>query len=103
MLQKNATYQGGYNKLKKFIEKTIRIPSQAIVNNIQGVVYVTFMINEDGSISDIEVAKSVHELLDEEAVRIVKQMPGWLPAMMNNTPVKSKYTLPFSFIYTIDD
>lgn len=62
--------------------------------SIQGKIVVSFIVNEDGNLNDIKVKKSVYSDLDQEAVRVVKSMPKWIPAKQNGKAVKSKYTLP---------
>ena len=64
---------------------------------IQGRVIVGFTVNEDGTLSDIKVMKSISPTFDEEAIRVVKSMPKWNPAKQNGKAVKTKYTVPVTF------
>ena len=66
-------------------------------NGIQGRVIVTFVVERDGSITDVRVVKSVDPSLDKEAVRVTKSMPNWNPGMQNGGPVRVKFTLPVTF------
>ena len=66
-------------------------------NGIQGTVMLTFIVEKDGSISNVTVVRSRGELLDAEAVRVVKGMPKWTPGMQGGKPVRTKFTLPIPF------
>ena len=89
-------FRGGYNGLKEFIRQNLRYPMN-FEDSIQGRVIVTFTINEDGSLSDAKITKSLHEQLDAEALRLVNEMPKWVPARRLGKAVKVKYTLPITF------
>lgn len=94
---KSAEYVGGVEALMTFIRNNVSYPKEAADANINGRVMVSFIINEDGTISDIMVVNKVHELLDKEAIRVVKSMPNWIPAEYKGEKVKSKFVLPISF------
>ena len=83
----------------KFIADNIRAPKECEESDAQGRVILGFTVNEDGSLSDIKVMRSITPYLDEEAIRVVKSMPKWNPAKQNGKPVKSKYTLPVTFCW----
>ncbi|MBF1553729.1 MAG: energy transducer TonB, partial [Prevotella salivae] len=70
-------YPGGLAAMLKYIRENIKYPEQAMKERIQGRVTVSFIIEKDGSISDVKAVRSVHPLLDKEAVRMVKSMPKW--------------------------
>ena len=99
-VDKWATFPGGNMKAAAFITENIKYPEDAVSNGVQGRVYVKFVVEKDGSISDVEVVRSVHPLLDAEAVHVVKLMPKWKPAENRGMPVRSVYTLPLSFRIT---
>ena len=84
-------------KQKKWIYKHLKYPKEAQDNNIQGRVIVRFFVKTDGSISDVEVVRPVHPLLDKEAVRVIKSMPKFKPTTQNGKPVNGIYvmTVPF--------
>ena len=90
-------FPGGTEKLFEFLKENIHYPEIAEENGVQGRVVVTFVVEVDGSISETKVVKSVDTSLDEEAIRVVKLLPKWNPAMLNGKPVRSKYTLPITF------
>lgn len=72
-------------------------PQEAIEKDIQGRVYVRFLINKDGKLDSISNVNSLHPLLDSEAVRVVSAMPDWAPGKQNGKPVNVWYTLPVTF------
>lgn len=89
---------GGDNALIRFISKNIQYPPQAQKQGIQGRVYVNFGIDIDGSISDVSLMNGVHPLLNEEAKRVVRSMPYWVPGRMDGKKVKVHYTIPINFV-----
>lgn len=90
-------FRGGKKALMDWVTANMRYPKEAAELCIQGRVIVTFIINEDGTVSDGKVVKSVHPLLDAEALRLVKIMPRWSPYKLNGKARKNKYTMPFNF------
>lgn len=93
----NPSFVGGLSEMYKFLSKILKYPSAAQRNNIEGRVYLNFIVERDGSITDINVLKSVGFGCDEEAVRAVKLMPKWTPGKQNGRNVRVKYTIPVSF------
>jgi len=93
-----AEFTGGEKAMMTFLNQNINYPIQAVEQCIQGKVFVKFIIEKDGSISNIEVDKSAHKTLDDESVRLVKLMPKWQPAKNKEEVVRSYFTLPVSFI-----
>lgn len=91
-------FPGGMKTLKKFIRRNLRYPEKAKNENIQGKVYVRFMVNRTGKIENVNVVQPVHPLLDKEAVRIVRTLPDWRPAYQNGRPVSVWYTIPVVFV-----
>lgn len=81
----------------EYLSKSIRYPEEAEVKGIQGRVIVTFVVEPDGSISNVKVSKSVNPLLNKEAVRVVESMPHWIPGKQNGNVVRVKYTAPVTF------
>jgi Ca-activated chloride channel family protein len=90
-------FPGGEAALMKFIADNIAYPSEAIANGYTGRVVVRFVVNEDGSITDVEIQRGVNPILNKEALRVVKSMPKWLPGKQNGRPVRVYYTLPIVF------
>ena len=96
-IEEMASFPGGSAALMQYIAKNLRYPNIQGDCNIQGRVIVGFTVNEDGTLSDIKVMKSISPAFDEEAIRVVKSMPKWIPAKQNGKAVKTKYTVPVTF------
>lgn len=91
-------FVGGHLQMMKWLSENIHYPEEAVKNNIQGRVVVSFIVNTDGSLSDVKVARGVHALLDAEAVRVVTQMPRWNPGTNHaGDAVKCQFTIPVQF------
>lgn len=97
---KRAEYPGGTGALIQFIQSECQYPKEAMDQNIQGTVMVEFIIDKEGNVTNVNVLKSAHPLLDAEAVRVCRAMPQWTPAQDGEGKyVKSTYQLPFTFQY----
>lgn len=91
-------FAGGEEKLVCFLNSNTHYPVEGLRNGIQGRVILQFFVEADGKLSDIKVARRVHNLLDAEALRVVTSMPDWIPGTLDGQKVRKKYTLPVSFI-----
>ena len=91
------SFPGGLNVLMTFLAQNMVYPVTAQENGVQGRVTVSFVVETDGSITDVKVARSVDPFLDREAMRIVKAMPKWTPGKKDGKPVRVKYTVPVVF------
>lgn len=94
---KRAEYPGGLNALYQFLQTELQYPKEAMDQNIQGTVMVEFIIDKEGNVTNVNVLKSAHPLLDAEAVRVCRAMPQWTPAENNGETVKSSFQLPITF------
>lgn len=90
-------YPGGQIAMMKYIMENMKYPKQAMKKGIQGRVTVSFIVEKDGSISDVRPILSVHPLLNKEAVRVVESMPKWTPGKQNGKPVRVRFNLPVMF------
>lgn len=90
-------YPGGEKAMFEFLSQNVRYPVEAQKKNIQGRVMVAFVVRKDGTISNVEVIKSIHETLDTEAVRVVKLMPNWEPGKHKGKKVSTKCVIPINF------
>ncbi|MDO4801264.1 MAG: energy transducer TonB [Prevotellaceae bacterium] len=97
VVEQMPDFPGGMSALMQYLSKHIKYPVIAEENGIQGRVIVTFVVEKNGSITDVQVIKSVDPSLDKEAVRVVKSMPHWIPGKQNGSAVRVKYTLPVTF------
>jgi len=88
---------GGADALDEFVKKNIKYPAEAKEKGIQGKVYVQFVVEKDGTVTNVVVRRGANALLDAEAVRVVKLMPAWKPGTMRGKKVRVRYTLPITF------
>ncbi len=98
IVEEPAQFPGGDEALLKFIQENTKYPIEAIKNNISGTVYVQFVVEKDGSISDVKVVRGIGGICDEEAVRVITKMPSWIPAKQKGIPVRSYYVIPIAFV-----
>ena len=90
-------FPGGENALMTYISENIAYPKKAFKKNIQGIVYASFVVNKNGTISDIAIVKGLKYGCNEEVVRMLSSMPVWEPGKADDVPVKVKFTLPVKF------
>jgi TonB family protein len=92
-----AQFSGGFGKMTEFLSQNLQYPADARRAKIQGKVFLSFVVNRDGSLSDIHVLKGIGYGCDEEAVRVLSRMPNWEPGRQNGQSVKSRFNLPIAF------
>ena len=97
VVEEMPSVPGGQGALMQYLASNIKYPVVAQENGVQGRVIVSFVVERDGSISDVKVARSVDPSLDREAQRVVKSMPRWSPGKQNGSTVRVKYTVPVVF------
>lgn len=98
VVEENPEFPGGVKKMYEFIGKNLQYPPLARENNIQGKIVVNFVVDKDGSITNVKVvSKPLGWGCEEEAIRVVKMMPKWKPGMQRNKPVRVSYNLPIKF------
>ena len=90
-------FPGGAASLNRWLSRNINYPDEALKLGLSGRVYLNFIVDKDGSISDINVIKGIDKLLDQEAIRVIAEMPNWKPGMQNGVPVRVSYTIYISF------
>ena len=95
-VQQPPEYPGGQDALMDFLAQEIQYPKAAIERNVQGKVVVAFVVEKDGSVSNVKVVRSVDPDLDAEAVRVCKTLAGFKPGRQNDQIVRVWYTLPIS-------
>jgi len=96
-MQNPPTYPGGVAEFYKFLGKNIKYPTEAAEANLQGNVFVSFIVSQDGSIRDIKVDKKLGMGTDEEAIRVIKLSKKWNPGIVDGKPVNVKYKMPIRF------
>ena len=97
VVEQMPSFPGGPSALMQYLSSNIKYPVVAEENGVQGRVVCTFVVEKDGSITDVRVIKSVDPSLDKEAMRVVKGMPKWIPGKQNGSAVRVKYTVPVTF------
>lgn len=97
IVEQMPEFVGGREKLFEFLGKNTKYPAGAKALGISGKVYVNFMIDNKGEISDVKVLRGVHPLLDREAIRMVESMPNWSPGLQRGKPTNVSYNLPINF------
>ena len=97
VVEQMPSFPGGPAALMKYLSENIKYPVVAQENGVQGRVVVSFVVERDGSITDVKVARSVDPSLDREAMRVVRSMPHWIPGKQNGSAVRVKYNVPVSF------
>lgn len=98
IVEQMPTFPGGNDGLFAYLGKSIKYPPAAKANGITGKVFVNFTIGKNGEIRDIKIIRGVHDLLDNEAIRVVKNMPTWKAGKQNGVAVSVSYNLPINFI-----
>src|SRR5687767_6612365 len=88
-------YPGGYAEMNNFIRKNLKYPKDS--RTVKGKVFIEFVVNEDGSLSDFRVVKGLAESFDNSALAIVKKMPDWIPAKRDNKAIRTKMVIPITF------
>lgn len=91
------SFPGGDSQRLRFLKKHIRYPGQASENEIQGIVFVSFVVKKSGNLSDVKILKGIGGGCDQEAMRVVKLMPRWNPGYQNGRKVDVRFTMPVYF------
>ena len=97
VVEQTASFPGGLGELNKYLAKNIKYPQQARETGTQGKVFLTFVVEKDGSITDIKVLHDIGSGCAEEAIRVVKTMPKWTPAKQRGKAVRQQFNLPVNF------
>ena len=98
IVEEQPTFGAGEEARQKFLGENIKYPDLARENGIQGTVYVTFVVEPDGTISNVQVLKGIGAGCDEEAMRVVKLMPKWTPGKQRGKNVRVKINMPIKFV-----
>ena len=98
IVEKMPEFPGGISALFEYLGKNLKYPAMAKDAKIQGKVYVTFVVDKDGSVANVRVLRGIGGGCDEEAIRVVKSMPKWEPGKQRAKSVRVQYNLPINFI-----
>lgn len=96
-VEQQPEYPGGQPAMRAFLAKNLRYPASATTAGVSGKVFVSFVIGTDGSLSDLSVLKGIGFGCDEEALRVMRQMPHWKPGKQSGRAVRVRYNLPITF------
>ncbi len=97
VVEQMPEFPGGAVEMMKFLNENVKYPEAAEKTGTQGRVIVQFIVEADGSITNVKVVKNVSEEIDAEAVRVINAMPKWKPGSQSGKPVRVKYTIPVTF------
>ncbi len=103
IVEKEAEFIGGQEAFITFLQTNLRYPKEAQKNDIQGRVMLEFVVCEDGSVCNYKVVNKSNKSLAEEALRVVKLIPKWKPAEVNNKAVSCYFTQPITFMLADDE
>lgn len=98
VVEQMPEFPGGEAALQRYLHNSVKYPNIAMENGIQGKVYVGFVVERNGSISNVRIARGVDASLDKEAMRVVRMMPKWIPGKQNGEPVRVSFTAPINFV-----
>ena len=96
-LKNPATFPGGMTAFYKFLNKNIKYPEQAKKDKTQGTVFVSFIVEKNGGISDIKIDRSLSAATDKEAERVLALSPKWIAGTLDGKPIRVKYSMPIRF------
>lgn len=97
VVEQMPQYPGGKEALFKYLSTNVKYPEDAAKKKVEGRVIASFVVETDGSITDVEVSKKAFPSLDAEAVRVLKGMPKWEPGRQKGKPVRVRYVVPVNF------
>ena len=98
VVEEKPEFPGGEAALYKYLAEHTKYPEAAMENQIQGTVWVQFIIDKEGNVTNVKVVRSVDPYLDKEAIRVVKSMPKWKPAKQRGKPVRVIFQVPIKFV-----
>ena len=90
-------FPGGQSAMIEFFKSNVKYPSTAIKNKVEGTVFVQFVVEKDGSISETEIRKGLQKDCNKEALRVIGEMPKWKSAMKAGKPVRCRFIVPVEF------
>ena len=102
-VEQSPEFPGGEAAFGKYLLKNVRYPAIAKENNVQGKVFLNFVVEKDGSVTDIKVVRGIGSGCDDEAIRVLKNSPHWKPGIQNGRAVRVYYTVPISFALAQED
>lgn len=98
LVEQMPTFPGGMPGLSQYLSSTLRYPGEAQQAKVQGTVFVGFVVNATGGITQVTVLKGIGYGCDEEAMRVIQLMPAWTPGRQDGKPVSVRYSIPIRFV-----
>jgi protein TonB len=98
VVEQMPEFPGGESALRNYLSTSVKYPKIALENGIQGKVYISFVVDTNGGISNVKVTRGIDAALDKEAIRVIKAMPKWIPGKQNGQAVRVSFTLPINFV-----
>ncbi|WP_317169453.1 energy transducer TonB [Mucilaginibacter humi] len=95
--RKTTVFPGGLEAFGKYLANNIKFPAVDRENGTSGRVICSFVVEKDGSLTDIKAVRSPSQTMADEAIRVLKKSPKWTPGIQNNRPVRVNYTVPIAF------
>ena len=96
-IDQQPSFQGGMDKFYEYLSKSIKYPKEAVAKNVQGKVFLSFIVEKSGELTNINVDRKLGAGTDEEAIRVLEASPRWIPGKIAGKPVRVKYNIPISF------
>ena len=103
VVEEQPQFPGGEQARMQYLADNISYPQKAREEGIQGTVYVTFVVEKDGSIADVRILRGIGGGCDEEAMEVVENMPDWKPGKQDGEPVRTQFNMPIRFTLNSDD
>ena len=99
VVEEMPTFRGGdVNNFREWVQERVTYPKELRENKVEGKVFVMFVIEPDGSVSNAQVMRGVHPLLDEEAVKVIKSSPLWKPGLQREVPVRVRFSITVEYL-----
>ena len=103
LVEEQPTPVGGYEQFYKYVSENLEYPARALRQGIEGKVFVQFVVDRNGRISDLRVIKGINEECNKEAIRVVSNAPNWNPGKQRGRPVKVRMVIPISYVILSDN
>jgi protein TonB len=98
VVEEMPTFRGGdVNYFREWVQRNVNYPDIAVENGIQGKVFVSFVVDKEGNVSDVDILRGVDPSLDDEVIRVVHSSPTWLPGKQRDVPVNVKFSITVNF------
>ena len=97
LIDRFAMYPDGIQGIQKYISENLEYPEKALKKEIEGIVVLSYVIDTTGKVTDVKVVQGVHPLLNKEAIRVIKSMDQWLPAIQSGEKIRFQYKQPIRF------